>query len=329
MFIGFMISGVMVMVAGLFAIGLACNAVWRAVMPPPGLPRHAGCGSCGYELATLDSGRCSECGADLIKAGITTRRNAVRMAGSLPAALIGWTLIVVGVVVVLLYAVSIFAMTNSAMSMANNYTGSYTYRPARLAPSAGGLGTASDFRVQVDLDVDANWGSRANSGEITVELSVGPDRAIFTFADASTDDWELTDGAGAVLGSGTGLRPGDALAAFRAVGLDPDTETVLHDYADRIEELAGDALADPRGFSTNFSMNSTNLPPGSARLTQISGSSGFSANSNPFGSVGVADVVLPAVILGVAGGVWIAGTVFIVRRRARLIEGPRATPTAT
>lgn len=298
-------------------------------MPPPGLPRHAGCGSCGYELTELAAGRCSECGADLLKAGVTTRRNAVRLAGSLPAALTGWTLLVMGAAVILIYVVSMAMLTNSTRSQMNNYTASYTYRPALSGPPAAGSAPTPNLRVRLDLDVENAWRTRPSSGVVTMELSASSSIATFTFPDASRDDWELTDGTGTTLASGSALRPDDVLVGFRAVGLDPDADPVLRDYADRVEELAAGALGDPMGFDSAIAMRVAQLPTGTPRFHQISGTSGFGAGASPFGSMSLADAIVPAVTLGVACGVWLAGAVFIVRRRARLIEGPRPTPMAS
>lgn len=327
MFIGMMISVVLVMVAGLFAIGLAGNAIWRAVMPPSGLPRNAGCGSCGYELTTLAAGRCSECGADLLKAGVTTRRNAVRLAGSLPAALTGWTLLVMGATLVVLYTVSIVTLTSSTRSMMNSYSASYTYRPALTGAGGGASGSTPSFRVQLDLDVEGSRAGRPTSGELMLGLSANASVATFRFDDVSTDDWVLTDDAGAMVATGTVLASDDVLAAFRAVGLDPDTDASLHGFADRIEELAAEALQNPMRFSTSLMIVATQLPAGTPRLDQVSGTSGFGAGATPFGTMNPSDAIIPAVTLGVACGVWLAGSVFIVRRRAKLIEGPRPTPS--
>ena len=120
---------------GIITVALAANAVWRAVMPPPGLPRGAACGSCGYELTTVEGGRCSECGADLLKAGVTTRRNVVRTAGSLPAALLGWTVIAATLAGVGLYVVSWYSITTSTAAMVRGRAAPPTGSPRPLLAS--------------------------------------------------------------------------------------------------------------------------------------------------------------------------------------------------
>ena len=299
--------------------GLAGHAVWRAVMPPPGLPRNAGCGSCGYELATLAHGRCSECGADLLKAGVTTRRNAVRTAGSLPAALLGWTAIVLTAGTVVMYAISIVTLTRTTMANGTNYTSNYTFRPQPRP----GL-TAPDFRLRVDVDVVGNFGAPATSGQITMELA-GPDQTVsILFPDVTTDAWIITAEDASEIASGNDLRSGDILAAFTAAGLPPEQHPVVSEYADRIEDLGVAALNDPFSFETSVMMSATNLPPNAAQLVQSGGTSNFGPGAfNPFGVSSPMDYIVPLAILGLSFLIWAGGMFFIIRRRARLIEGPR------
>lgn len=331
MFVGMMASGFLFLAVVLVAIGLAINAVWRAVMPPPGLPRHAGCGSCGYELTTLGVGRCSECGADLLKSGVVTRRNVVRTAGSLPAALLGWTLLSMSFGVIILYVVSFVSLMGNAGlggpgGMA--YTSNFTFRPARLpAAPDGSPRTTPDFRVLVDVDVAGNFGTRASSGVITMELSAGTDRAVFTFADASTDDWILTGPDGSELAAAQGIRSDDVLVAFAAVGLRPEDHPDISEYADRIEELVINAYQDPFNYESNINLNTFNQ--GDVRLYQAGGSSNYSNFNTMMGTGSPADYLIPLGVLAVTGLGWAVGMFFIVRRRARLIEGPRDATDAS
>ncbi len=320
MMIGMMLSGFLFLFVVLIAIGLAAHAVWRAVMPPPGLPRAAGCGSCGYELATLTHGRCSECGADLLKAGVTTRRNAVRTAGSLPAALLGWTAIVLTGGTVLMYAVSIVALTRTGMMGGGlNYTSNYTFRP--VAPASQ---TAPDFRLRVDVDVVGNFGMGANSGQISMEIAGPAAKPVILFPDATTDEWIITREDGTELARGRTIRSGDILAAFTAAGLDPAQHPMVSDLADRVEDLAVSALADPFTYETSAALHPMNPTSGAAYLQQSGGGSNFGGGAfSPFGPASTLDYIVPLGILGVGLVVWGAGAFFIVRRRARLIEGPR------
>jgi hypothetical protein len=49
---------------------------------------------------------------------------------------------------------------------------------------------------------------------------------------------------------------------------------------------------------------------------------------NAFTGTGtISDYLLPLGVLGVTGLIWVTGMYFIVRRRARLIEGPRDIDT--
>lgn len=325
MMIGMMVSGFLFLFVVMIAIGLAGHAIWRAIMPPPGLPRNAGCGSCGYELATLTHGRCSECGADLLKAGVTTRRNAVRTAGSLPAALLGWTAIVLTVGTILMYAVSIVSLTRTGVMSGNmNYTSNYTFRP--IAPAGQ---TAPDFRLRVDIDVFGSYGMAANSGQISMELAGPVTKPVILFPDATTDEWIITHEDGTEIARGRGIRASDLLPAFAAAGLDPAQHPLVADFADRIEDLAVSALANPFTYETSISIHFTNQPPGTPHLLQSGGGSNFGGSAiNPFGTTSALDYIVPLGILGVGLVVWAVGMFFIIRRRARLIEGPRDLVTS-
>lgn len=326
MMIGMMVSGLFFLLVVLIAFGLAGNAMWRALVPPQGLPRSAGCGSCGYELTTLANGRCSECGADLIMAGVTTRRNAVRTAGSLPAALMGWTLIVTTLVVIAMYTVSILTLTRTNFAAGMPYTSNFTFRPARI-PS-GTDATAVDFRLRVDVDVVGNLGGRASSGEIAMDLSSQGNAVKILFPDATTDAWMITRPDGSEIAAGTDLRDRDILVAFRAIGIDPDANPLVADYAARIEDLSLAALSDPFNYESSLFSVMGGVTTGTVpvHLEQSGGTSNFGGGAlSPFGTGSAADYLVPLGIFGGGLAVWIVGTVFIVRRRGRLIEGPRPT----
>lgn len=331
MFVGMMFSGILFLFIVVVAIGLAANAVWRAVVPPAGLPRGAGCGSCGYELATLEGGRCSECGADLIKAGIATRRNVIRTAGSLPAALLGWTLLVSTLGVVVMYTVSMLSLTQSAMATGAGvaggmgYTSNYTFRPARLGRNADGtIQTPPDFQVAVDLDVTGAWGSAANSGTLDLLLTSQAQEVKIAFADVTSNAWIMTASDGTQLSTGTGLNADNVLEAFATLGLQADEQPLLTEYADRVIELFDAAQMDPMTYESTYTTGMPRTNQSAAQLDQMGGTQNF-GGMNPFmGTGSIKDYIVPLATLGVSVLVWIGGMIFIIRRRARLIEGPRA-----
>lgn len=332
MMIGMMVSGLFFLLVVLIAFGLAGNAMWRALVPPQGLPRSAGCGSCGYELTTLANGRCSECGADLIMAGVTTRRNAVRTAGSLPAALMGWTLIVTTLVVIAMYTVSILTLTRTNFAAGMPYNSNFSFRPDYIPP--GNDATPVDFLLSVDVDVGGNFG-RASPVEIAMELSSQGNAVKILFPDATTDAWMITRPDGSEIAAGTDLRDSDILVAFRAIGIDPDANPLVAAYAACIEDLSVAALSDPFNFypsmnnfkpSQVFEMGGVTAGTVPVQLVLYSSGTGIKGGAfSPFGTGSAADYLVPLGIFGGGLAVWIVGTVFIVRRRGRLIEGPRPT----
>ncbi len=329
MFIGMMASGVLFLAAILIAVGLAANAVWRAIAAPAGLPRSAGCGSCGYELTTLQAGRCSECGADLLKAGVNTRRNVIRTAGSVPAAMLGWSLIVISAGTIVIYMVSMVAMTQSvAMGAAGGaggmaYTSNFTFRPSRLPPAADGTRQSPpSFTLAVDVDVDGNWGMPANSGTILFTISADEQEAVIAFNDASTDAWVLTGPDGVEIARGEYLAPEDVSAAFSAIGLEEAEHATLPDFAAEITNVADLALQDPLSYETNMMASAgVNANNSGAQLQQSGGTSNWGGMGAMMGSP--SDYIIPIVTLGVCVLVWIGGIVFILRRRAKLLSEPR------
>lgn len=338
MMVGMVASGFLFLVAGLFAIGLAINAVWRAVMAPAGLPREAGCGSCGYELTTFEGGRCSECGADLLKAGVNTRRNAVRTAGSVPAALMGWSLLVMVVGVVIMYTVSMVAMTSSFAAAPGgvggmSYASTYTYAPGRLPRAADGTRQATPpFMLEIDLDVVGTWGTSPTSGTITYTLEANDQQAVIEIADAGTEAWVLTGPDGQELASGQYLQAKDVQTALDAIGLDESAHELIPAYATEIVSLADMVAQDPFSYESTYSMAAMNGTTGmggstnsnsTVRLTQISGSANYGAMAGMMGSGSSADYIVPVLVFGVGFVVWIGGVIFIIRRRAKLLAQPR------
>ena len=323
MIAGFMLLGFLWLGLILVVFGLSCNAVWRAVMAPPGTPRDAGCGSCGYELATLDGGRCSECGADLLKAGIVTRRNIVRTAGSLPAALMGWTIIVATIASIILYIISMVTMMSGLGGNMNStrYDSNFTFAPARTYdPDLGEYVSEADFELLVDLDVAGQWGGAPDSGTIDFVFSRGNEEVTIAFADASLNEWTMTDADGTELRSGASIAANDALAALRGVGVSPQEEDSLPAFAAELEVLMDTALANPFDYEYMYQDNL----PGEALLEQTGGGSMNNIAPAMFMATSPVDYIAPLTTFGVGFVLWLAGILFIIRRRSRLIAGPRA-----
>ncbi|MFK7885005.1 MAG: hypothetical protein AB8F26_12585 [Phycisphaerales bacterium] len=323
MIAGFMIAGIAWIVLLLLTIGLAANAVWRAVMPPPGTPREAGCGSCGYELTTLEHGRCSECGADLLKAGVSTRRNTVRIAGSLPAGIMGWTVLSVTLSSVVLYAISIVSMMANVGGIAGGgvaFDSNFSFGTEETYDNETGAFVRDiDFGITIEVDVIGNWGSPPTSGTIIAILEHNDQRTEIQFNDASVADWQMVDATGEVIGSGTSFASSDAKAALDAIGLTDDSSADAPAIAQEVEALIDGALNDPFSYETNVLMMNTTAQ----RLVTQNGGTSFSNVGNPFASQSAADWIIPLVLVGVTFIVWLVGLIWMVRRRARLIAGPR------
>jgi hypothetical protein len=328
MIAGFVIAGFVWIAIGLLTIGLSCNAVWRAVMPPPGTPRQAGCGSCGYELTTLAHGRCSECGADLLKAGVSTRNNTVRIAGSLAGGIMGWTILAATLGSIVLYTISVIAMMSSMGGVmgaggATAYDSNYAFGiPETYDNESGEYVREFDFDMTIEVDVMGDWSGPAASGTIKAIFEHAGEKAEVLFADAATTDWVMTNAAGEEIGSGTSFSTNDALAALKSVGLDPadqpESDVPIPTIAREAEIIIDTALNEPFNYETSYLGT-----VGANSVLEQTGGTAFNKINNPFGSTTAADWIVPLVVVGGTLIVWIAGMVWMIRRRGRLIAGPR------
>lgn len=321
MMIGMMLAGLVSIALGLLTIGLSANAVWRAVMAPPGTPRRAGCGACGYELTTLEGGRCSECGADLLKAGVPTRRNIIRVGGSLPAALMGWTILASTVALVAFYTVFSFGVARTAAMGMDGYTASFSFGPEQtFDPERGVFTSKADFAISVAVDVVGDWNGPADSGTIVADLT-GADRAVkITWADASDPAWVMTDASGAEIGSGPGFTLNNAIEAFDAVGIDSASDPANLVYVTHFQSLLNAAYQDP----FNFEYELDQYEDDETRIQRTGG--GMTTAMNPMGPMLFGDRntnIAAGVILGLGVVVWAVGCVLIVVRRSRLIASTR------
>jgi|GEM_PF-2197513 len=328
MIAGFAIAGLAWIAVFLLTIGLACNAVWRAVMPPPGTPRQAGCGSCGYELTTLTHGRCSECGADLLKAGVSTRRNTVRIAGSLPAGIMGWTILAAAIGSVAVYIVALVSMFSNAgaglpVGGGTGYDSNYSFGLAETYDTQSGEFTREfDFDLTIEIDVLGNWPGPAMSGSIVAVFEHEERRVEVEFADASVSDWIMRNDRDEQIGSGAGFALADALAALSEIGMDtadhPNADTPIPTIAKEAELLIDTALNEPFAYETTY----LGLAGASPVLEQ-NGGSAFNNITTPFATQSAWDWIVPLALAGFTFLIWVVGLIWMIRRRARLIEGPR------
>lgn len=303
----------------MLTLGLAVNVVWRAVMPPAGLGRGASCGSCGYELTTMQGGRCSECGADLLKAGVMTRRNAIRLAGSLPAALMGWTIIIAT-----LWSVSamiVATLSFSAMGGSQTYSSNFNFTPSQFSdPDTGKFGTSADYQIVIACDVVGSWGMPAESGTIIATLTHAESSVELTM-DAATGEWSYTDPDGAeVVGEGMFLAE-EALALYELIGLDPASSEALDYEATQFQQLIDGAQQDPFNYENNLLMGFSGQSGQVGGLSQSGGGSSF--GGDPFSVGWTTQATILAVAFGVGAIIWVVGMVWIIRRRATIIRGPR------
>jgi len=325
MFFGAMLSYFLMIAAALMAIGLSINTIWRAIMAPSGLPRQgAACGSCGYELVTLAEGRCSECGADLLKSGVNTRHTMVRTAGSLAAAIMGWSIIMI-VLTSIVFGVGLAFIAMNAGGMGTTtqtITTTQSFRPDRFDADGDGSRTRSaEYEVAITFDGEYDWNIGAQTGTVTIEVSGDDVTTPLTLGfDVETEDFTVTADDGTLLDSGIGYTGDDAETLLAAAGLDT-TGAGLAFETQQLGDLFEGVLDDPMNFETNVLMNST---PTVGGLSNSGSSANYGGNSmNPFTSSSTEMFVAGGVLL-FCGLVYLGGLIFIVRRRSKMIARPRA-----
>ncbi|GJM17959.1 MAG: hypothetical protein DHS20C14_01720 [Phycisphaeraceae bacterium] len=325
MFFGMGLTWLLSLGAVLLTLGLAANAVWRAVMAPPGLPRGASCGSCGYEMTTLAQGRCSECGADLLLAGVMTRRTAIRLAGSLPAALIGWTIICVAIASIAMGVASYISMmaTFGGAGASSPYTSTYTFVPDQsYDEDTGEFAPSANYRLSIASDVVVSPGMSAESGEIVATLTYGDAEVVVTL-DALMGDWVMADDEGTEIASGADFSETDARLAFATVGLDAGASEALATEAGHLDQLLSGAMTDPWNYEySSIGFNTTGNAVGGLTYTGGTSNMGMGAGfgASPY------EIIVVLSVLGVGVLIWVMGMLLIVRRRSRVIREARPQP---
>lgn len=328
MFFGILLSYFLMIGGALMAVGLSVNAIWRAIMPPSGLPRDgAACGSCGYELVTLSQGRCSECGADLLKSGVNTRHTMVRTAGSLPAAVMGWSIIMIMLSgIAFMIGVAVTAMNGTGMGNApQTITTTQSFRPERFDNDGDGVRTRSaDYGFTIVFDGEYDWslGNSVVSGTVSIEVE-GDDvtTPLTLLYDVESEDYTVTASDGTLLDSGTGYSEQDAATLLATAGLDT-ADAGLAVEAEQVGELFQGVLDDPQSYEMVV-LSGVGSSVGGVSNTNGSTNYGTGGMGNPFSSSSTEMMVAGGILL-LSLLIYAAGLVFIVRRRGRIISRPRA-----
>ncbi|MEM1165222.1 MAG: hypothetical protein AAGI30_02920 [Planctomycetota bacterium] len=299
------------------AIILSIMNVVRACTRPVGAGKHAACGSCGYELNALAQHgavtRCPECGADLLKAGVVTPNLAMRMGGSLAAAVLGWTILTTTITGIG-YGIAI----SIGMAVTGGGFMSGTPQPltkqVTIEPQSYNRGNATDdYAIDFDIDVQqSSFFGPAQSGTVTIELFAASASVATAELDVSTGDWVLTDAAGAELARTAVFDAATADTLLAEAHL-PLTDPAISNERDQLVDLARDAPRSPDDFETNLWQSAGPNQLGGLQSRSVSSASG---GFNPFNSGSlVTELWIPLASLLIGLTLYITGLVLIVRRR--------------
>jgi len=306
--------------SGLLVLALCVQTIWRACVRPPGAGKAASCGSCGYEINSLREGRCPECGADLLKSGVITGRMALAMSGSLSAAVIAWTIVMIGVTSIAVgVAFAVNAASRFGPGAQQSYQASISFAPVQAFNNQSqAWQRTGNHRVQFDLDVQHDWVSGVQSGTVTISVAdQGP--ASIAEIDGATREVVVRDPSGAEVLRESGFSRAAAEKLYEPLGLNA-ADPAVDEELNHLVQLAGQALNQPQGFQYG---------------TPSSGSGGLDVSHSNinYGTMGMlgpgttADWAIPAGVYGVGAIVYVAGIVWLVRRRARILRHePRRAP---
>jgi hypothetical protein len=315
--------------AGLLALGVVL--IRRGVSAPEWMRRGACCGGCGYELTALGEGRCPECGAALVKVGVSTPRMALRLRGSMFLLVMGWTLSAAAGSVPVLGVIG-WMGTMSQMNRLMGTTGIGVTGPSTMScsldpnPSENRLSAvdvdSQQYSIEFAADMITDADDSVVSGTLRLEFVSTPTPAI---VDVTLPDmtWVMTDLSGEVLREGAAFGTGDTMAIYGAAGLDVSKESTIEELA-YLSSAVADFVYSPEWESFGLFVAESPLVA-SNRVADWTASGVAQSTAMWSGGTttwfGVWEIAMLVGVVVVAA-VYIIGLVFFVRKRLKLIGQP-------
>lgn len=311
------------MLVVLGALGV-CLVV-RSVGAPMWMRRSAACVACGYELTSLADGRCSECGAHLLKVGITTPRLAVRLRGSMFLLVVGWTFTAGALTAPVLGYIgwlSSVRQMNQMMAGGGTVSGPCSMSCTLVPNRAEGL-DAPAYTIDFDASMITDDSDNIQSGQLLLRFINTPN-AVTVSVDLLNKTWELTADSGAAAADGVMFSSSDAMRIYREAGLDVTNAS--------IQSELGYLTTSVDSFWYSPEWNSPDLfVPGSPlvaeNLVSDWSQSGPSQTSSPFGGFNPYNGLdlWGTIFLGVSALAFIlylVGLVLLILKRRRLLQSP-------
>ncbi len=301
-------------------LALCILTIVRAVFAPREAPRGAACGACGYPITELAPPRCPECGALLLKAGITTRAMLLRHRGSLPAALIAWTLLVA--------TIATWGGIKVVESIPIQQASGRVQLIKDQSYESLGPERSSRRTIRFDFDVVLSSAGDIDSGTIEIALQAPGQPRSVAILDRNMMTCRVSDATGRRVWTGPDFEHEAAVALYSAAGLDPADLQCAREI-DALYLLAHTALDDPQHFHTTFA--NSRLSDGSFHSTVFRMASGMSTSS-PIAEESTLPTSAIALMVSVPV-IYVTGCIALVvlRRRivAQLFAGSRPSAYAT
>lgn len=294
---------------------LCVMVIARAVIVPMDARRGAACGACGHEVTELAPGRCPECGAHLVRAGLVTRAMLLRHRCSLAAAILAWTVVVVTAAS---WAASMLTMAfYSASSGGTGKTQlTKTQEFAPLGPRQANR--ASRYSIEVKIDVILDRSTNVEFGTIEVSL-IGPgQQTAVADVDAVTGACTILDPKGVTVASEPSFNDAAAAALYAAAGLDATTSPNDEEAA-VLKQLIAGALLDPEQFESTLWQQRMS-GQGGVGLPALDTRGGSSSTSPVMGGLAANGGGLVGAIALIGLTVYGAGCAAIVWLRRRVVS---------
>jgi len=306
---------------------VSINVLYRALSTPPGLPRDGRgvCGACGYALGTLEGHRCSECGADLLRCGVLTKWMLLRARGSTVGAIAAWSVLWISVsgtaLAVWGTAVMMRSFSTNGPTMTPDYIQVQWIGPPSAWDSEQRAIAGDDLRIGVEYTTNSATGLLKESEGFRILL----EHESMELAAVEIDEdggWVLIDDKGKKVDSGEAVSIEMVDRIYAMLGTQVP--------ADRVRGYADQSWVYIQSYMGNMDFNSAWMKMQTVgqgldedlRMDRAGTSFvGGGAMAPVFPTFPFKDWAPVFYVFLAATLVYVAGVVFIVRRRARIMRG--------
>lgn len=313
----------------LFGVVLV-QVLYRALFVPPGFDRKQDghCAACGYVLGALEDQRCPECGVDLLRAGILTRRMFIQLRGSSVGAISCWTVLVfaLGGVALAIWGSSVqskYWMSNAMGGGMGGYTQISKYGPESSWNAETREMEGETFGIEFEITANTTGVGLAEPLGVVLRL---PDDRAWRMTVEEDGSWELRDDKDKRLEQGDELDAEVIDKLFMAAGFDVQSDE-FRSYSAQVFVLAEAGKEDGvNGLqSVGFSkMNKVQEAMGHEYTLTQQGwtNAGTTFTGGMMAPGGIPYAMWSPVLYGFIGLVlvYVLGVIYILRRRRKVLS---------